>query len=75
MEQLRQGKYEDANDTIFVADMQARLDLLRGDAKDIEAIFMEAAQGPSIFKDSADADRRGVAARVLFGLDFIEKGL
>jgi len=36
----------------------SRLDLLRGgDAKEMEAIFVEAAQGPCIFKDFTDADR------------------
>jgi len=59
MEQMRLAKYEgsEAADLQLVTDMERRLDLLRGNTQDMEAIFHDAAQGASIYKDLPDAHR------------------
>ena len=77
MERLRLAEYEgDQQDEVMVADMEARLDQLRPDAKEMEAFFMAAQNNEGgIYQDLPDAHRRAVAARVLVGLDFVAQGL
>jgi hypothetical protein len=59
MEQMRLARYEGSEDADvrLVSDMETRLGLLNSDAKYLEAIFRDAAQGPSVYKDLPDADR------------------
>ena len=59
----------------LVSDMEARLQLIRGDDREMQRVFRVAQEGPNIYASLPDANRRAVAARVLCCLDFVERGL
>ena len=60
---------------LLVSDLEARLHLIRGDDRELQRVITLAQAGPNIYASLPDANRRAVAARVLWGLDFVERGL